>query len=123
MINDIGHVTWLHSGGLVDMWALGSFEVLKSQHDGYYNSTYAAQLAGEHDVGVVAEASPSFDFFVPKGFVRVADWTVGGGDPRWTSIAFWAPNEQAAQEMRLNMQKFVAAAPAGVISVHFDITG
>jgi hypothetical protein len=120
MINDIGHVTWLHSGGLVDMWALGSFEVLKSQHDGYYNSDFAARLAAEHDVAVVAEASPSFDFFVPKGFVRVADWRVGGGDPRWSSIAFWAPNQEAARAMRRNMQQFVAGAPAGVISAYFD---
>jgi hypothetical protein len=106
MVNDIGHVTWLHSGGLVDMWALGSFQVLEAQRNGYYNATFMTALAREHHVAAVAEYSPSFDFLVPHGFVRVATWKIDSGDPRWEAIVFWAPDPGSAQVMRERMRVF-----------------
>ena len=118
MINDIGHVTWQHRGGLVDMWALGSFEVLKSQHDGYYNSGYASTLAREHHVAVVAESSPSFDFFVPRGWVKAAQWEVDQkADKREQYIAFWAPDEAAAERLRANMRAFMATMPTNSFTI------
>lgn len=122
MVNDIGHVTWLHQGGLVDMWALGSFEVLRAQRDGYYNASYMTALAHEHNVAAVAEYSPSFDFLVPHGFVRVATWKIiDAPDPRWQAIVFWAPEQAAAQVMRAQMREFMPALlPQRHLAVQID---
>jgi len=108
MVNDIGHVTWLHQGGLVDMWALGSFEVLQAQRGGYYNATYMTTLAHKHEAAAVAEYSPSFDFLVPHGFVKVATWKIlNSSDARWQAITFWAPDQSAARLMRGQMRAFI----------------
>lgn len=122
MVNDIGHVTWLHNGDLVDMWALGSFEVLEAQRNGDYNAAYMTQLAHEHRVAVVAEYSPSFDSLVPHGFVRVATWHIRDApDPRWQAIVFWAPDASHAAVMRTQMQTFVPQLAAQQhISVSID---
>jgi hypothetical protein len=110
MVNDIGHVTWLHQGGLVDMWALGSFEVLEAQRNGYYNAAFMTRVAREHKVAAVAEYSPSFDFLVPNGFIRVATWRIiHSGDARWQAIVFWAPDQHSAAVMREHMRDFIPA--------------
>jgi hypothetical protein len=120
MVNDIGHVTWMHSGGLVDMWALGSFDVLQAQRGGYYNAAYMTTLAAQRNVAVVAEYSPSFDFLVPHGFVQVASWRLRDDtDPRWQAIVFWAPDGQATA-MRAHMRDFIATMPEDRLTAQID---
>jgi hypothetical protein len=120
MVNDIGHVTWLHSGGLVDMWALGSFDVLEAQRNGCYNATFMTRLAAERHVAAVAEYSPSFDFLVPHGFVRVASWHLrDAGDARWQAIVFWAPAADAAA-MRSDMREFIGTMPQDRVTAQID---
>jgi len=120
MANDIGHVTWLHSGGLVDMWALGSFDVLAAQRNGYYNATFMTALAAQRHVAAVAEYSPSFDFLVPHGFAKVATWHLrDAGDPRWQAIVFWAPAADAPA-MRSHMREFIATMSQDRVVAQID---
>ena len=115
MTEDIGHVTWEHSqGGLLDMWALADFDVLKSQMGHYWNADYMTQLAQQDNVRVLAEYTPEFDFLVPHGFVKVAVWPLPDPDKGVAeAVVWWAPDEQSAQAMRRQMREFIPTLPAG----------
>jgi hypothetical protein len=107
MVNDIGRVTWVHRGGLLDAWALASISVLRLQYDGEYNSSHTTVLAREDRVAAVALYSPTFDFLVPKGYVKVAAWQIGAGaNQDATAVIFYAPAGAAAQAMAGDMRAF-----------------
>ena len=109
MVNDIGRVTWEHRGGLLDAWALASVSVLRLQYDGEYNSAHTTVLAREDHVAAVALYSPTFNFLVPQGYVKVAVWKIGeDANSAATAVIFYAPAGAPAQAMASDMRAFAS---------------
>ena len=107
MVNDIGRVTWEHRGGLLDVWALASLDVLRLQHDGQYDADHMTVLAQKHGVAAVAVYSPTFDSLVPHGYVAVASWRIAeGANSAAKSVIFYAPQGVPAQAMASDMRAF-----------------
>jgi hypothetical protein len=114
MVNDIGEVSWQHSGGLVDLWALGSYDVLRAYRDGRMGKDFVAALAARDGVRVAA-VFDSLQEFVPDGWVQVARWSTSGapgvaGD----DVVFWAPRGQAAATLHDAMRRFAPTLPRDV---------
>jgi hypothetical protein len=100
-------VTWEHRGGLLDAWALASVSVLRLQYDGEYNSANTTVLAREDHVAAVALYSPTFNFLVPQGYVKVAVWKIGeDANSAATAVIFYAPAGAPAQAMASDMRAF-----------------
>jgi hypothetical protein len=116
LVNDIGEVSWQHSaGGLVDIWALGSYDVLRAFREGRMNQAFVASLAARDGVQVAAVWG-ALHRSIPDSWVEVARWSVAGtGRPdEVNDLVFYAPTAQTADALRQAMRSFAPTLPADV---------
>jgi hypothetical protein len=114
LVNDIGEVGWLHRGGLVDMWALGSYDVLRAYRTGRMGKPFIAQLAARDGIQVVAVYGVLHEY-VPDDFVQIARWSfTGNGRPDDSDVVFYGPTAQSAATLRRALRDFAPSLPAGV---------
>jgi hypothetical protein len=133
MVNDLGLVAFLHGGPLVDVWGLGSHEVLRARKDGrFFHPSYVQRLAGNHHVDVIAIYDIALRGVKPKSWVKVASWDLEAtwwGDrrrrpflgipPAWPAVVFYAPSALAAEELGRNLRAFEPRLPAGMAVEYF----
>jgi hypothetical protein len=108
MVNDIGEVSWLHRGGLVDIWALGSYEVLQAYRTGAMDRAFVAALAARSGVQVAAVYGV-LHTYIPDGWVEVARWPssgVAGAPPDDRDVVFYAPSPGQAALLRTKLEQF-----------------
>jgi len=114
LVNDIGEVGWLHRGGLVDMWALGSYDVLRAYRTGQMGKPFVARLVARDGIQVVAVYGV-LHTYVPDDFVEVARWSfTGTGRPDDGDVVFYGPTAQSAASLRQALRDFARSLPAGV---------
>jgi hypothetical protein len=115
MVNDIGEVSWQHRGGLDDLWALGSYDILRAYRTGAMGPAFVGRLAARDHVQVVAVWG-ALRNDIPAQFVEVARWSTSGtGRPDADNdVVFYAPGPAQAATLRLRMQAFASSLPAGV---------
>jgi hypothetical protein len=66
-------------------------------------------LAREDHVAAVALYSPTFNFLVPQGYVKVAVWKIGeDANSAATAVIFYAPAGAPAQAMASDMRAFAS---------------
>jgi hypothetical protein len=115
MVNDIGEVSWQHQGGLDDIWALGSYRVLRAYRTGQMGPDFVQRLAGEDHVQVVAIWS-ALSGYIPPAFVEVARWSTSGTgrpDPQ-NDLVFYAPSQSQAAVLRQRMLSYSGRLPSGI---------
>lgn len=116
MVNDIGEVSWLHGGTLVDLWALGSYDVLRAYRDGSMGRGFVTALAAR-DGAQVAAVYSSLQPLLPAGWAEVARWVPAGGAAPTAAgdeLAFYAPRGGPAAALRQAMQGFAPSLPPDV---------
>jgi hypothetical protein len=117
MVNDIGEVSWQHSGGLDDLWALGSYDVLRAYRTGEMGRGFVAHLAARDHVQAVAIWG-ALSGYIPASFVEVARWSISGtGSPNANNdVVFYAPSRAQAATLQSRMRSFAGSGslPAGV---------
>jgi hypothetical protein len=71
-------------------------------------------LALQDHVAAVALYSPTFNFLVPQGYVKVAVWQIGeGANSAANSVIFYAPAGAQAQAMAGDMRTFAPGMVPG----------
>jgi hypothetical protein len=108
MVNDIGEVSWQHSGGLIDIWALGSYDVLHAYRTGAMGKAFVADIAEREGVQVAAVYGV-LHTYIPDSWVEVARWPAAGvaGAPRDDhDIVFYAPSPGQAAVLRTKLEQF-----------------
>jgi hypothetical protein len=110
MVNDIGEVGWQHQGALVDLWALGSNDVLRAYRDGRMGPAWVGALADRERVPVAATYAGLRDL-MPSGWIEVARWRTSPLASAF-DLGFYAPTAQDAAQLRQAMQRFAPAIPS-----------
>jgi hypothetical protein len=115
ILNDLGLISWLHDGPVVDTWALGSFPVLKAYRSGDRVNDVVARLAREADAEVMIATSELLPVAAPDGWQLVG--RLGLSKPRATSVAihvnFLAPPGEPAEQLRAQLEALAPQLPAG----------
>jgi len=115
MVNDIGEVSWRHAGGLDDIWALGSYDVLHAYRTSTMGPAFVERLAARDRVQVVAIWG-ALGHYIPPSFVEVARWSTSGTHrpDADNDIVFYAPSPAQASSLAQRMRDFAGRLPAGI---------
>lgn len=120
-VNDLGLVSYLHPGAVVDLIGLGSHTVLRSRKEGHFDSAYLESLVRANDVRAVAIYDRWFDGMIPSSWIKVAQWSLGRRrvTPADSVVSFYAPSPLAADTLARRMRNFAPSLPTGVGVTYF----
>lgn len=125
ILNDLGLISWLHEGPVVDTWALGSFPVLEAYRSGARVNDVVERLARESDAEVMIATSELLPVAAPDGWQLVG--RLGLSKPRATSVAihvnFLAPPGEPADRLRAELEALAPELPSGQNLCVFDDPG
>lgn len=93
VLSDIGASVWLREGPILDLFALGSSEVLRAELDGDLDRDWLGARFAELQPAFAATNQQLMDSLLPPGWTKVAVWTrtrvlVPAGSP---TVGFYAP--------------------------------
>jgi hypothetical protein len=124
--NDIGLIGYERDGRLLDLWGLGSIEVVRAKRSGSYNTeTIRAMAEREHTkVAVVYDHWYNLYGGLPREWLKVGTWTVSdsavlGGN----TVTFYAVDPSEAQRLSSYLREYSGRLPAGVeVNMNSSIT-
>lgn len=113
--NDIGAITYFTDIQLLDLFGIGSQEILELRREGKWDAEHVTTLAKQKQV----EIAICYDSWVaeklPKDWVRVASWTILDnficGDEK---VSFYGTNSASSATLLKNLQSFAPELPARV---------
>lgn len=113
ILSDIGAPTWLRDGPILDLFALGSSDVLRAQLDGELNRDWLGERVAELKPTMAAANETLMDSLLPPGWTKVAVWTrtqqlLGSGSNR---VAFYAPDSDA-EALRRQLEAYEDQLPS-----------
>jgi hypothetical protein len=125
-LNDIGAVSYLHPGPVLDLVGLGSVTVLRLRRAGHYDAAAIARLARARGVQVAIlydgwfprdDGSGEGDGARPYGWQRVATWEISRLDvtPAEKSVSFYAlGGTESILRLKRALQHFAPRLPPHV---------
>jgi hypothetical protein len=117
LVNDIGEVSWQHRGPLDDIWALGSYDILRAYRTGHMDDAFVAQIAARDGVRVAA-VYRVLHGYIPDSWVEVASWSTPGAQSHDDmDIVFYAPDAASAATLRENLHRLAPTLPDSVQQV------
>lgn len=117
-INDLGWVSWLHEGPILDVVGLGSVEALRATRAHELDAERFAELAAEQDVRVVAVYERFFAPLIPPGWEEAGRWCVPEGRYLMPAecIAFYARSGADADAARAALERYAPSLPPETVS-------
>ena len=117
-VNDIGSPAYLADLRLLDMWGLGSYDVMRLRRTSQWTTAAMRQVTAAHGVRVAVVREPWFRDFggLPPEWIKVGEWTVSpqtftDGDV----TCFYALDGESALRLRRHLREFAPQLPAEVI--------
>jgi hypothetical protein len=117
-VQDLGYAAFFHDGPVLDLFGLGSHDVLDRLHDGRELDTADLRsLATDHQVEVVAVNADAFGPRVPPEWVAVEEWDLGQSrvSSLFPSVTFYAVDEAGAVVLQRRLARFHSELPPEVI--------
>jgi hypothetical protein len=116
LVHELGAIGYLHDGPIVDLYGLGSHEVLVARREGNFDGAFVRATSARHHVVAAAVYSASFRSVIPPEWVRVGTWSLdrNPGNLGGTSVDFYAPDLGHARELHANLSNFQPSLPADV---------
>lgn len=116
-VNDLGAVAYLADVRVLDLFGLGSIEVVRAKREGHYDTVTIARLLREHDTEYLILYKHWFrgPRALPDHVVEVATWDItdnvvcGGG-----KVTFFATSPQRARALAEAIESFRPKLPRSV---------
>jgi hypothetical protein len=114
---ELGYVTYLHDGGIVDFLGLGSPRVTNAlREQEHLSSAYVEQLVLEEDVAAIGIYPATLALSIPASWYQAGEWTL---DERAVSafgrsIDFYAPTKDLGRELARKLDAFAPSLPSNV---------
>lgn len=119
-VNDLGRVAWGNPDYVLDLWGLGSNEVMNMRFSGErLLPGWAEPLAAEHGVRAAMIYDSWFGEAVGPDWVRTGTLTMARPEGQlgdWT-VSFYATDPAYAPEMRAKLEEFAPTLPEGAVLV------
>ena len=115
--NDIGALSFLGRGRVLDLWGLAETDIAMARRDGRYGTSMIERVTLEYGAEMIVVYDSWFTRFggLPNSWVRVGQWSVRnnvvlGGDV----VTFYASTEEFAEVLAENLRRFGERLPARV---------
>jgi hypothetical protein len=115
-VQDLGYISFLHDGPVVDLNGLGSHEVLDLIRDKKFNKRAMGDVIARNHVQAIALYAAAYVFKLPNGWVPVGSWSLGQRrvSPLFSTVTFFAPSKGLAGKLDRRLRAFRHELPAGV---------
>jgi hypothetical protein len=115
-VNDLGLIGLLHGTPLIDLYGLGSHDVLRAWKEDRFDASYVDDLARRSNVQIAVVYEEWFGPLIPPEWVPVVIWTLNEPDVSdpWR-VVFYAPSEAQARELDQNVRAFTPSLAGGVV--------
>ncbi len=119
-VNDLGWPSYLHDGPIVDLAGLGTREVLDAMRDDRLTRDLIGELLTRRKVEVLVVHPKQYFGLVPEGWILVGLWDLQEDriTPLDDKVAFFAPDVDAAVELRRQLEEFDSSLPSRVDLTH-----
>ncbi len=112
--SELGYVSLLHHGPVVDLLGLGTHRVVIARERGVVDADYWRRLLDEENVEVIAAYPLTLSGDeVPENWELVAQWKLSGGriTGPYSKFYFYAPRGAATDRLLRNLQEFDRELP------------
>ena len=115
-VNDIGYVSWMHEGDVVDMVGLASYDMLKARKDGALSRAQTGAVLDAHGVRVMAVHDEFFDGIVPVGWPAAGRWCLTTRRLAVSSacVTFYAPAGAEHDRLRAALRAYAPRLPPSI---------
>lgn len=115
-LNDIGSVSYLHEGRIVDLVGLASHEALEARRDDRFDRTFVQHLTEKYDVQVAVLYANLYFADIPRTWLPVGTWSLGQKkvSSLGPTVTFFAPGLDAAARLSRDLHAFQPSLPRGV---------
>jgi hypothetical protein len=118
--NDIGAISYLRNGSVVDLWGLGTLEIAKSKKGNYWTSTFLDSISHEKNTTLAIIYDSWIGGSIPPEWQKIATWQISNnvvcGDD---IVSFYAVDLEKAGELKTNLENFQNQLPATVEVVYY----
>jgi len=116
VINDLGEVSHRHRGPLLDMFGLGSYQVLQARRAHRFDAAFVDSRTRAMGAPVAVIYSDYWKPQVPSTWKLVGSWTVSHapGNLGGARVDFWATSAGATGELRSDLEAYGRELPEGV---------
>lgn len=119
-LNDIGAVSYLKQGGVVDLWGLADIDVARSKRNNYSTPAFLNNLANKKNVKVAVVYDSWFNKSLLDNWKKVATWQINNnvicGD---SIVSFYAVMKQDSASLKSNLENYQKLLPADVKIVYY----
>ena len=113
--NDIGEINYLADIQNLDLFGLGSREVVQAKQAGTFDQNFIANLVSKDDVAIIMIYKSWFPGQIPPQWIEVGDWQIADnvvcGDD---TVTFFVPDPAMEQEAVANLKEFANDLPVTV---------
>jgi hypothetical protein len=115
--NDIGVISFLNDGPLLDLAGLASLDVAKAQRADHYDAAVMQQLAKEQDIKIAILYEEWFSKGgIPKDWRKVGQWTIPNRvAAAKDTVSFYAVESDDEESLIENLRRFAGRLPKVVV--------
>jgi hypothetical protein len=124
LVHELGAIGYMHDGPIVDLYGLGSHDILVARRDGRLNADFVRDTSSRHKVAAAAVYTATFHVLVPPEWIKVGTWSLdrNPGNLGDASIDFYAPDPTHARELKANLETFRSLLPGDVRVAYETLT-
>ena len=115
--NDIGAITYFTNIRLLDMYGLGSYEVIEHKKNGTYTNEVKNNLLKTKNIKLVIVYDNWFKNMSMDNYTKIAEWKIFGGD----TVAFYSRNDKIDENFLKVKHYSENMLPADVIVNLMDV--
>jgi hypothetical protein len=113
--NDIGAISYLSNGNILDLWGLGNIDVAKSKKQNYYTPDFLDSFSKKNNTKIAIVYDSWFNTDLLKRWQKIATWKINNnvicGDD---TVSFYAVDENEKELLKNNLHDFEKKLPVGV---------
>lgn len=114
-VNDIGAVSYLKKGGVIDLWGLADIDVARSKKNNYSTPTFLNNLTNKKHVKIAVVYDSWFNDSLLHNWQKVATWQISNnvicGD---SIVSFYAVKKDVASNLKNQLTNYQSTLPGDV---------
>lgn len=114
--NDIGAINYLADINTLDLYGLGTLQIVQARRNSEFNQIFVDNLVTQHNPEIIIIYDIWFKEDIPESWVKIGEWqilnnVVAGDD----TVSFYVPQASRTAEAVANLQQFSPLLPETVI--------
>lgn len=113
--NDIGAITYFNNISLVDVYGLGSVDIVKMKVNGTHDREHLRDYIKNLDVDVIMIYDDWLENKIPEEWIKVGSWSLSDNVFVLKTVSFYAPKVEKYQKLKESLKRYSKKLPSDVI--------